>query len=294
MRISDWSSDVCSSDLASITLLPALLGFAGPRLAHATLPWVRRREERAADRAERLVRLGGDAPQTRAERWGHHVSDHPWRYLLGGTAVLLLLAAPLLSMRLGQTDAGNSAPDTSIRQAYDLLGAGFGPGFNGPLLVVVELPDSDQAPAEALAAAASDDPDVALVAPPQVNCGGDTLGLPIIPRSAPQDEATSGLVHRLRQEIVPEVLEGTGADAHVSGLTAVFIDLADKVGRRLPIFIGAVVGVSFLLLMAVFRSVLVPLKAAILNMLSIGAAYGVVVAVFQWGDRKSTRLNSSH
>src|SRR3546814_18027227 len=128
MRISDWSSDVCSSDLASITLLPALLGFAGPRLAHATLPWVRRREERAADRAERLVRLGGDAPQTRAERWGHHVSDHPWRYLLGGTAVLLLLAAPLLSMRLGQTDAGNSAPDTSIRQAYDLLGPGFGPG----------------------------------------------------------------------------------------------------------------------------------------------------------------------
>src|SRR3546814_19147117 len=124
-------------------------------------------------------------------------------------SVLLLLAAPLLSMRLGQTDAGNSAPDTSIRQAYDLLGAGFGPGFNGPLLVVVELPDTDQAPAEALAAAASDDPDVALVAPPQVNDAGDTLVLPIIPRSAPQDEATSELVHRPRPALVPDALEGT-------------------------------------------------------------------------------------
>jgi RND superfamily putative drug exporter len=269
--------------IASITLLPALLGFAGPKLAHATLPWVRRREHREEARAERLVRLGATAPRGRWERWGDHVSTHPWRYLVAGVSVLLVLSAPLLGMRLGQTDAGNNAPDTSVRKAYDLVAEGFGPGFNGPLLVVVELVDGDLAPVEDLMAAAGADRAVALVAPPQVNDAGDTAVVPVIPRSAPQDVATSQLVHRLRDDIVPPVMEGTGARAHVSGLTAVFIDLSDKVGSRLPWFIGAVVGLSFVLLMAVFRSVLVPLKAAILNLLSIGSAYGVVVAVFQWG-----------
>ncbi|MGK2950176.1 MAG: MMPL family transporter [Acidimicrobiales bacterium] len=269
--------------VASITLLPALFGFAGTRLAVASLPWVRRREARQAARAERLVRLGGAAPLTRWERWGLHVSSHPWRYLGAGTAVLLLLSAPVLSMRLGQTDAGNSPPDSSIRRAYDLLAEGFGPGFNGPLLVVLEHPSDVGPAAEALTAALGDDPGVALVAPAQANAAGDTLVLPVIPASAPQAAETTELVHRLRRDHVPAVEEASGAAGYVSGLTAVFIDLSDKVASRLPVFIGAVVGLSFLLLMAVFRSVLVPLKAALMNLVSIGSAYGVVVAVFQWG-----------
>jgi RND superfamily putative drug exporter len=125
--------------VASVTLLPALFGFAGTRLAVATLPWVRRREAAHAARVERLTRLGGDPPQSRWERWAHHVSAHPWRYLLSGTAVMLVLAVPLLSMRLGQTDAGNADSGSSLRRAYDQLAEGFGPGFNGPLLVVVDL-----------------------------------------------------------------------------------------------------------------------------------------------------------
>ena len=117
--------------VASVTLLPALLGFAGPKLAVASLPWVRRREARHAARLERLQRLGGNAPQTLWERWAHQVSDHPWRYLAGGVAVLVVLSAPMFSMRLGQTDAGNSARGSSLRTAYDLVADGFGPGFNG-------------------------------------------------------------------------------------------------------------------------------------------------------------------
>jgi RND superfamily putative drug exporter len=269
--------------VASVTLLPALLGFAGPKLAVASLPWVRRREARHAARVERLHRLGGDAPQTRWERWAHHVSAHPWRYMVAGVAVLVLLGAPMLKMRLGQTDAGNSAPGSSLRRAYDLVSEGFGPGFNGPLLVVLELRDGDDAPVEALRAAAGEDPGVALVAPADVNAAGDTAVIPVISRTAPQDAATTALVHRLRREVVPAALDGSGAVGHVSGLTAVFTDLSDKVSDRLPWFIGAVVGLSFLLLLAVFRSVLVPLKAAAMNLLSIAAAYGVVVAVFQWG-----------
>jgi putative drug exporter of the RND superfamily len=272
--------------VASITLLPALLGFAGLRLRSATLPWVRRREDAHAARVERLTRLGAPAPRTRWERWGDHVTRHPWPWLVGGTALLLVLAAPLLSMRLGQTDAGNAEPGSSVREAYDLLSEGFGPGFNGPLVVALEMPQGDTTALDRFVAAASEDPAVALVAPPTLNDAGDTAVVVVVPDSAPQDEATAELVHRLRSDVVPAAEAGTRSQAYVGGLTAVFIDLSDKVASRLPWFIAAVVGLSFLLLMAVFRSVLVPLKAALLNLLSIGAAYGVVVAVFQWGWAK--------
>jgi putative drug exporter of the RND superfamily len=271
--------------LASITLLPALLGFAGLRLLHASLPWSRRREARAA--------AGHARPRgrrSRWERWGDHVTAHPWPWLVGAVLVLLLTSAPLLSMRLGQTDAGTNPTSTTTRRAYDLTAAAFGAGFNGPLLLSVELtgePASDTAALTALAEGLASDPSVALAAPAQLNDAGDAAIVTVIPTGAPQDVETTELVHRLRDDVVPAALDGTGARAHVGGMTAVFIDLSDKVASRLPVFIAAVVGLSFLLLMAVFRSVLVPLKAAVMNLLSIGAAYGVVVAVFQWGWGRS-------
>ena len=210
--------------------------------------------------------------------------------MIGATAVLLLAAVPLLSMRLGQTDAGTNPPSTTTRKAYDLTADAFGPGFNGPLLLSIELTGdaaADTAALDALASGLAADPAVAVAAPAQINDAGDAAIVTVIPTDAPQDEATTELVHRLRDDVVPQALEGTGTTAYVGGLTAVFIDLSDKVASRLPLFVGAVVGLSFLLLMVVFRSVLVPLKAALMNLLSIGAAYGVVVAVFQWGWGKS-------
>ena len=278
--------------VASITLLPALLGFAGLRLLRPSLPWTRRRETVDDEWHERLVRLGGspDLRPTRWQRWGDHVTAHPWRWLVGASAVLLLAATPLLSMRLGQTDAGTNPTSNTTRRAYDLTAEAFGPGFNGPLLLSVTLPGddaSDAAALDALAAGLAADPAVDVAAPARVNDAGDAAIVTVIPRAAPQDEETTELVHRLRREVLPEALGPTGAEGYVGGLTAVFIDLSDKVATRLPIFIAAVVGLSFVLLMVVFRSVLVPLKAALMNLLSIGAAYGVVVAVFQWGWGKS-------
>jgi RND superfamily putative drug exporter len=274
--------------LASITLLPALLGFAGLRLLHATLPWARRREATDDEWHERLSRLGAttDLRPDRWQRWGRHVTRHPWPWLVGATLALLVVAAPLLSMRLGQTDAGTDPTSSTTRRAYDLTAEAFGPGFNGPLLLAVELsgdPGADEAALAALADGLDADPAVAVAAPAEVNAAGDAAIMTVIPRGAPQDAQTADLVHRLRDDVVPSALEGTGSRAYVGGLTAVFIDLSDKVAGRLPVFIAAVVGLSFLLLMVVFRSVLVPLKAALMNLLSIGAAYGVVVAVFQWG-----------
>ena len=273
--------------LASITLLPALLGFAGLRLADATLPWARRREADADEWSERLTRLGAtpDLRPTRWQRWGNHVTAHPWPWLVGATLVLLVAAAPLLSMRLGQTDAGNDPTSATTRKAYDLTAEAFGEGFNGPLLLSVDLAGSpaDGAALDALSRGLAADPAVAIVSPAEVNPSGDAAVVTVVPTGAPQDESTTDLVHRIRDDVVPAALDGTGARAYVGGLTAVFIDLSDTVARRLPVFVAAVVGLSFLLLMAVFRSVLVPLKAALMNLLSIGAAYGVVVAVFQWG-----------
>jgi putative drug exporter of the RND superfamily len=278
--------------LASVTLLPALLGFAGMRLKDATLPWARRREANAEEWHERLTRLGV-SPDMRPDgwqRWGNHVTRHPWRWLVAGVTALLLVAAPVLSMRLGQTDAGTNPPSSTTRKAYDLTAEAFGPGFNGILLLSVELTgdrEADAAALDALGRGLADDPSVAVTAPARVNEAGDAALVTVVPAAAPQDAETSQLVHRIRDEIVPEALDGTDARAYVGGLTAVFIDLSDKVASRLPLFIAAVVGLSFVLLMAVFRSVLVPLKAALMNLLSIGAAYGVVVAVFQWGWGKS-------
>jgi putative drug exporter of the RND superfamily len=180
-------------------------------------------------------------------------------------------------------DDGNAATDTTQRRGYDLLADGFGPGFNGPILVVVDLPGADDAAAvERVHAALVGDPGIAAVTPPMFNADGDTALLRANPTTAPQDVATEQLVHRLRDDVVPAAVAGTDAQVMLTG-QAMMIDLTERITSRLPIFIIAIVLMSFVLLLLVFRSVLVPLKAAIMNLLSIAAAYGVVVAVFQWG-----------
>jgi RND superfamily putative drug exporter len=258
----------------SLTLLPALLGFTGRMIDAIRIPGI---QGRARDHSR----------ETRWHRWGRQVERHPWRYLLGAVLVLGTLAAPVLALRLGMPDNGTLPESLTSRRAYDLLARGFGPGFNGPLLLAVEL---DGAPADSLATLERQlaaDPGVAVAAPTRVNAEGSAAVIQLVPTSAPQDAETSQLVHRLRDDIVPASLAGTdGVRVSVGGQTAVFIDLTDRVSDRLPWFIGAVIGLSVLLLTMVFRSIAVPLKAALMNVLSIAAAYGLLVAVFQWGWAK--------
>jgi RND superfamily putative drug exporter len=212
-------------------------------------------------------------------RWSRVVQHHPWRMALGAVALLLLLAIPLLSLRLGFGDYGNYPESQTVRRAYDLLAEGFGPGSNGPFFITVEgdaATDPD-ALAEFVGTLESTD-DVAFVVTADEDV--DDLALVLLyPDGAPQDEATDDLVNTLRDDVIP----ATGVDAKVGGATAGSSDFAAYMGDRMPWLLGVVLGLSFLLLMAVFRSLLVPLKAVIMNLLSVAAAYGVLVAVFQWG-----------
>jgi RND superfamily putative drug exporter len=211
-----------------------------------------------------------------------------------GTLFLALLTAPVFSLRLGWPDNGSQSPDLTTRQAYDLLAEGFGRGFNGPLLLAVELGDGGASSPDAvlrpLEEAIAADAGVVSVASPQLNEAGTAAVVRVVPTSAPQDEATTRLVQRLRDDVIPTALAGSGAGdtrVYVGGPTAMNIDISDRVESRLPWFIGAVILLSVLLLTLVFRSIAVPLKAAAMNLLSIGAAYGVIVAVFQWGWGRS-------
>ncbi|MPY92836.1 MAG: MMPL family transporter [Acidimicrobiia bacterium] len=258
----------------AITLLPAFLGLAGHRIDSL--------------RVGRRRGLEAEAHRTVAGRWADRVGRRPWPYALVSFGLLVALGAPLLSMRVGFADDGNQPADTTARKAYDLLAEGFGVGFNGPLTVVVDLPTpgAGDEVLPSLTAGLAGDPGLVSLSPAQLNPSGDTAVLFAFPATAPQDEATSQLVHRLRDDVIPVALEGTGAEVHLAGWQAAQIDISERMSSRLPAFVGAVVGLSFLLLMVVFRSVLVPLKAAVMNLLSIGAAYGVVVAVFQWGWMK--------
>jgi RND superfamily putative drug exporter len=211
-------------------------------------------------------------------RWSRFIQRRPWPSAIVAVVVLLVLAIPLLSIRLGFGDYGNYPESTTVRRAYDMIADGFGPGTNGPLFVMVEGDiASNQEALGAFAATIERADDVAFTVPTPIN---DSLALVIVyPDSAPQDAETATLVNQLRDDIIP----GTGVDAKVGGVTAASTDFAEFLGRRLPLLLGVVLLLSFLLLMAVFRSVLVPLKAVVMNLLSIGAAYGVIVAIFQWG-----------
>ena len=250
----------------AVTLLPALLGLAGHRVNG--------------------LRSKRRTPHTHHGtgwlRWGQHVSRHAWGYAIGGAALLIALAAPALSLQLGFPDEGALPDSRTERRAYDLLADGFGPGVNGPLVIAVDT-SQDSGVVEPLATAIEADSGIASVAPAEVSGNGSVTTLIAIPATAPQDTATIETIERLRTEVLPQVLADSPAVAHIGGQTATWGDLGGRVGDRLPLFIAAVVLLSFLLLTLVFRSVLVPLKAALMNLLSIGAAYGVMVMVFQWG-----------
>jgi RND superfamily putative drug exporter len=258
----------------ALTLLPALLGFAGHKIDAVRLPGTKAHSGGANNSDKETV----------WHRWGRQVSAHPWRYLIIGVVSLSILAAPVFSIRLGMTDNGTMPESITTRRAYDLLGEGFGPGFNGPLLLSVELNGQSVDSLVPLEQAIAADPGVKAVDPLHVNDGGTAALLRVYPTTSPQDGATTQLIHRLRDNVIPQALAASpNANVYVGGQTAMFIDLSDKVSSRLPWFIGAVIALSVLLLTMVFRSVAVPLKAAVMNLLSIGGAYGVIVAVFQWG-----------
>jgi RND superfamily putative drug exporter len=264
------SIGVLTTMLASVTLLPALLGFVGRNIDKFGLPHRKRPE--------------GEVKESGWKRWSHVIQRRPWPAAIIGLAVLLILALPLLSMRLGFTDAGNRPKSDTTRQAYDLVAAGFGAGFNGPLLLATKTPNgaADLAVLNELTTKLNHTKGVAFATPPQANPEGTVAVQQVYPTTDPQAKATADLVNRLRDDVVPSVTQGQVA-VKVGGLTAAADDFASYTAARLPIFMGAVLVLSFLLLMIVFRSLLVPLKAVIMNLLSIGAAYGVVVAVFQWG-----------
>ena len=254
---------------ASVTLLPAFLGLAG----HHINRWGIHRRHRA-----RSV----TATSERWERWGRHVARHAGAYAIGVTVGLLAVAAPTFSMRLGFPDDGSQPETRTQRRAYDLVAEGFGPGTNGPLVIAVDL-RGDTAVVDQLATAIAADPGIASVAPAQVNEAAGVAVLVAIPTSAPQDNATYTTIDRLRADVLPTALGDSEASAHVGGQTATFGDLGGRVSDRLPWFIGAVLLLSIVLLMFVFRSIVVAIKAAVMNILSIGAAFGVMVMVFQWG-----------
>ncbi|MCK9519366.1 MAG: MMPL family transporter, partial [Dehalococcoidia bacterium] len=250
--------------VVALVVLPALLGFAGHRIGvrrpadvrHEESPWY---------------------------RLGLAIMRRPYLFFGVSAVVLIVLTIPLLDMRLGSADAGNNPSSSTTRRAYDITAEAFGPGANGPLQIVVDGGTSTGV--SRLRQAAEGTPGVAAVGAPQTSPDGRVTLFSVIPESAPQDAATTALVHELRGQTFPSVLEGTESQANVfvAGTTARYVDIADRIGDRLPLFFTIVISISFVLLTMVFRSLVIAFKAALMNLLSIGAAYGVVVAVFEWG-----------
>jgi RND superfamily putative drug exporter len=238
---------------AAVTLLPAMLAFAGRRIERWRVPGLRT----------------GRAPL--AARWSAAVQRRPWVAVAAGVAVLLVLASPATGLRLGFPDAGNDRASTTTRHAYDLVTSRFGAGANGPLVVVA--PGNRAAP---VAAVLKTQPGIASVAAPALNPAGDTAVILVSPTTSPQDTATEDLIRRLRDGRL-------GPGVAIGGRTAQAVDQSQATGARLPLFIGGVVGLSLLLLLVAFRSVIVALKAAVMNLFSVGAAYGVVALLAQGG-----------
>ncbi|TDD31890.1 MMPL family transporter [Actinomadura sp. KC06] len=265
---------VLATMIASLTLLPALLGLFGRRFARQFTARAARRAAKNPSRSEGAA----------WRRLATAVQRRPVPAIVVAAVVLGALAGPALTMRLGFADAGNDPSGTTSRQAYDLLAAGFGPGVNGPLLITVDGGDRGaEQPAQAAARVLAVTAGVAATTPPTVSVDGRVATVLAVPDSAPQDEATAELVTALRADVLPELSGQTGADFFVGGATAATQDYADKVAERMPYFIAVVVGLSLLILMLMFRSVLIPIKAAVLNLVSIGAALGAMTLVFQEG-----------
>ncbi len=283
--------------VASLTLLPALLSRFGPRLVRPRAPrWQplgrRRVPTAAANGAGSAVTDGArgagaalTTPQPSAwRRWSQTVQARPWSLAIVSLAVMILLMSPVVAMRLDSSDAGNDPASTSSRHAFDLLANGFGAGFNGPLLLVAELSGRGHAAAlPAVRAAVSATPGVVAVTQPRIAPSGTVAVIQVYPDSAPQATATTNLVNRLRGVVLPALARRTGMKVLVGGFTAGSIDFSHVLGSKLPLFFGIVILLSALLLFVVFRSLVIPLQAAIMNLLTIGAALGVTVAVFQQG-----------
>ncbi len=257
--------------IAALTLLPALLTIAGRRVDRLRIPFL---GERRASTAE----------DTRWFRWSREIQRRPVLSAALSGGLLLLLCVPTLSLRLGSNDAGTDPAGTTTREAYDLLADGFGPGFNGPFQIVAALPATGKdAALTGLRRELEGEEGVAATTPVALNPAGNTGVFQLYPTTSPQSEATTELLDHIRDEVIPPLEQRTGAQVHVGGITAIFEDFGTAIAEKLPLFIGVVVLLSALLLMTVFRSVLVPLKAICMNLLSIGAAFGLIVAVFQWG-----------
>ncbi|MFE1549465.1 MMPL family transporter [Streptomyces sp. NPDC058718] len=258
---------------ASVTLLPALLSFIGMRA-------LSRRERRT------LAEHGPqpELPTGFAARWSAFVERHPKLLGLVAAVVMGVLALPTLSLHLGTSDQGNGPATATTRQAYDLIAEGFGPGVNGPLTLVAGLDGADDRVAlDQLPAALSATRGVASVSPVTYNSSGDTAFLTVVPESSPQSKATSELVDRLRTDVLPKAETGTSLDVHVGGVTASYDDFAEIIIGKLPLFVGVVIALGCLLLLLAFRSIGIPLKAAAMNVAAVAGAFGVVVAIFQWG-----------
>jgi RND superfamily putative drug exporter len=262
---------VLTTLLAALTVLPALLSRFGDRIG--------RRSRRLSRSPRFTARLSGAWL-----RWSHAIARHPWRGVLAGLVVMLGLAVPALSLRAGTSDAGNDASKLTSRHAYDLIVRGFGAGHNGPLSIVVRLPRRDDTAAvTAVTRALRAQHDIASVAPVQISPAGTTALINAYPNSSPQSAATTTLVHHLRTAVLPQVQHTTSSRVLVGGATASAVDFSHVLSTKLPLFIGIVLILSAILLALVFRSLIVPLQAAVMNLLSIGASLGVIVAIFQWG-----------
>jgi RND superfamily putative drug exporter len=256
---------------ASITLLPALLAFLGRRVNRLYLPGL--------GRAARRVGHEGAAA-----RWSRGVQRRPWATVIAGTAMLLVLAAPAVGLRLGFPDEGNNPAGTTTRRAYNLISEGFGPGANGPLFVAADLTRPEAAAElDELAERLGSMPGIAEVGKPRLNDAGDAGLLMVTPTTSPQDSATNDLVHRLRKDVLPQATANTEISVYVGGQTAAVIDASELVADRLPLFIAGVLGLSLLFILAVFRSPALALKAGAFNLLSVAAAYGVLAFFAQGG-----------
>jgi putative drug exporter of the RND superfamily len=263
--------------LAATTLLPALLGALGPGIDSLR------------------VKLGRTHPDDHQPhgwlRWAGGVAKRPWRSALASVVVLGVLAVPVLNLQLGQSDVGALPTSTTARQAYDLITKGFGVGTNGPLLISVSFGSPASSATDTRLTTLENDvkktPGVQSVTPATVDSKGDAAVFTAIPTTAPSSDKTVDLVNDLRDNVIPAAVKGTDLKAYVGGQTAGYIDLADRISEKLPSMILIVVALSFLVLLLAFRSILVPLKAAIMNLLSVAAAYGVVTFVFQEGHGAS-------
>jgi putative drug exporter of the RND superfamily len=255
---------------ASLTLLPALLSFAGRRIGEVG----GRRAAQAAAAGKPSFWL----------RWVRQVQRRPAVTAIAATAVMLVLAAPTLGLRLASSDAGNDPASHTTRKAYDLLAQGFGPGFNGPLQLAVALPKAHDATAlKELSSSVSATRGVASVPTPRLNATGDAAAIVAYPTTSPQSGQTSSLVTQLRDSVIPPIEQRTGARVYVGGATASEVDFSHTLSNKLPLFIGVVISLAALLLLVVFQSLVIPVQAAIMNLLSIGASLGVVQLVFQRG-----------